>query len=53
MKAAVLHGPGYVQYDTVDDPKLKEKDDVILKVTSTAIVVLIFIFHMDRKDRIK
>lgn len=25
MKAAVIHGPGSVQYDTVDDPKLKEK----------------------------
>ncbi|WP_240345156.1 alcohol dehydrogenase catalytic domain-containing protein [Flavobacterium sp. CLA17] len=37
MKVAVIHGPGSVQYDTVDDPKLKEQDDIILKVTSTAI----------------
>jgi threonine dehydrogenase-like Zn-dependent dehydrogenase len=37
MKAAVIHGPGSVKYDTVDDPKLKEKDDIILRVTSTAI----------------
>ena len=37
MKAAVIHGPGSIQYDTVDDPRLKEKDDIILKVTSTAI----------------
>ncbi len=37
MKAAVIHGPGSVQYDTVDDPGLKEKDDIILKVTATAI----------------
>lgn len=37
MKAAVIHGPGSISYDTVDDPQLKEQDDVILKVTSTAI----------------
>lgn len=37
MKAAVIHGPGAVTYDTVDDPILKEQDDIILKVTSTAI----------------
>jgi threonine dehydrogenase-like Zn-dependent dehydrogenase len=37
MKAAVIHGPGKVTYDTVDDPKLKDKRDIILKVTATAI----------------
>src|SRR3954468_9464900 len=37
MKAAVIHGPGSIQYDTVDDPTIKEQDDIILKVTSTAI----------------
>lgn len=37
MKAAVIHGPGSIKYDTVDDPQLKESDDIILKVTSTAI----------------
>jgi threonine dehydrogenase-like Zn-dependent dehydrogenase len=37
MKAAVIHGIGSVQYDTVDDPKIKEQDDIILKVTATAI----------------
>ncbi|RZJ66292.1 MAG: glutathione-dependent formaldehyde dehydrogenase [Flavobacterium sp.] len=37
MKAAVIHGPGSIQYDTVDDPILKEQDDVIIRVTSTAI----------------
>ncbi|MBP1221770.1 zinc-dependent alcohol dehydrogenase [Flavobacterium sp. 1355] len=37
MKAAVIHGPGSIQYDTVDDPGLKAQDDIILKVTSTAI----------------
>jgi threonine dehydrogenase-like Zn-dependent dehydrogenase len=37
MKAAVIHGPGSVKYDTVDDPAIKEQDDIILKVTSTAI----------------
>lgn len=37
MKAAVIHGPRKVSYDTVDDPKLKSPDDIILKVTATAI----------------
>ncbi|MBD3582893.1 zinc-dependent alcohol dehydrogenase [Flavobacterium selenitireducens] len=37
MKAAVIHAPGSISYDTVDDPQLKEQDDIILKVTSTAI----------------
>lgn len=37
MKAAVIHGPGIIKYDTVDDPKLKDKRDIILKVTATAI----------------
>lgn len=37
MKAAVIHGPRNISYDTVDDPKLKDSTDVILKVTATAI----------------
>lgn len=37
MKAAVIHGPGKITYDTVDDPILKDERDIILKVTSTAI----------------
>jgi threonine dehydrogenase-like Zn-dependent dehydrogenase len=37
MKAAVIHGPRNISYDTVDDPKLKENRDIILKVTATAI----------------
>ena len=37
MKAAVIHGPGIIKYDTVDDPKLKDARDIILKVTATAI----------------
>ena len=37
MKAARIHGPGKVSYDTVDDPAIKEQSDVILKVTATAI----------------
>lgn len=37
MKAAVIHGPGAVTCDNVDDPKLLNDDDVILKVTATAI----------------
>jgi threonine dehydrogenase-like Zn-dependent dehydrogenase len=37
MKAAQIHGPGSVKYDTVDDPIIKDQRDVILKVTATAI----------------
>lgn len=37
MKAAVFHKPGKIQVDTVDDPKIENDRDVILKVTSTAI----------------
>jgi hypothetical protein len=37
MKAAVIHGPGKVTCDTVDDPILKDDRDMILKVTATAI----------------
>lgn len=37
MKAAVIHGPGKVTCDNVDDPKIKSATDVILKVTATAI----------------
>ena len=37
MKAARIHGPKSVTYDTVDDPIIKENRDVILKVTATAI----------------
>jgi threonine dehydrogenase-like Zn-dependent dehydrogenase len=37
MKAAVIHGPGTVTFDTVDDPQIKEQTDIVLKVTATAI----------------
>ena len=37
MKAAVFHKPGDISVDTVDDPRIEEPGDVILRVTSTAI----------------
>lgn len=37
MKAAVFHRPGEITVDTVEDPKIEEASDVILRVTSTAI----------------
>ncbi len=37
MKAAVIHGAGKITCDNVDDPKLEDAGDIILKVTSTAI----------------
>ncbi|MXV16726.1 zinc-dependent alcohol dehydrogenase [Hufsiella ginkgonis] len=37
MKAVVFHKPGDIRVDTVDDPRIEEPGDVILKVTATAI----------------
>jgi len=37
MKAAVIHGPGKVTCDQVEDPRLNAESDIILKVTATAI----------------
>lgn len=37
MKAAVIHGPGNISYDTVPDPTIQNDRDIILKVTATAI----------------
>lgn len=37
MRALTYHGSHEVQVDTVPDPVLKEADDIILKVTATAI----------------
>jgi S-(hydroxymethyl)glutathione dehydrogenase / alcohol dehydrogenase len=37
MKAAVFHKPGNISYDVVIDPAIEKPDDIILKVTSTAI----------------
>ena len=37
MKALVFHKMKDVRVETVPDPKIEEKNDVILKVTSTAI----------------
>ena len=37
MKAAVFHGPKNITCDVVDDPKIEEARDVVLKVTATAI----------------
>lgn len=37
MKAAVFHSPGKITCDTVEDPKIEDQQDVILKVTATAI----------------
>jgi len=37
MKAVVFHHPGKMSVDEVPDPKIEKPDDVVLKVTSTAI----------------
>ena len=37
MKAVVYHRPGHVEVNDVDDPKIQHPEDVILRVTSTAI----------------
>ena len=37
MKAAVIHGPGKITCDNVNDPIIEKDDDIVLKVTATAI----------------
>jgi S-(hydroxymethyl)glutathione dehydrogenase / alcohol dehydrogenase len=37
MKAVVFHKPGHVQIDTVPEPKIEDPEDILLRVTSTAI----------------
>src|SRR5215207_241208 len=37
MKAAVFHKIGDISVDNVDDPRIEEPDDIIVRVTSTAI----------------
>ncbi|MDR6515447.1 zinc-dependent alcohol dehydrogenase [Chryseobacterium camelliae] len=37
MKAAVFHAPGHITCDTIDDPQIQDANDIILKVSSTAI----------------
>lgn len=37
MKAAVFHKPGDISVDNVEDPKIEHPEDIILKVTTTAI----------------
>ena len=37
MKALVFHHPGKVQVDEVEDPKIEDPQDIILRVTTTAI----------------
>lgn len=37
MRALVFHKAKKVSVDTVDDPKIEKQDDIIVKVTSTAI----------------
>ncbi len=37
MKALTWHGQGDVRVDTHPDPKLEDPDDVVIKITSTAI----------------
>ena len=37
MRALTYHGPKDVRIDNVDDPTLQQDDDIILRVTATAI----------------
>ena len=37
MKAAVFHKIGDISVDNVDDPRIEKPDDIIVKVTATAI----------------
>ncbi len=37
MKAVTYQGPNRVQVSKVEDPKIEKKDDIVVKITSTAI----------------
>ena len=37
MKAVTFQGPKDIKVKNVDAPKIEEKDDILIKVTSTAI----------------
>lgn len=37
MRAIVYHGPRDIRFDTVPDPSLRDADDVVVRVTRTAI----------------
>ena len=37
MKAAVFHKVGDIRVDNVDDPSIEQDEDVVVRVTSTAI----------------
>jgi threonine dehydrogenase-like Zn-dependent dehydrogenase len=37
MKAVVYNGPGQISLDTVDDPKVEQDTDAIVRITSSAI----------------
>jgi S-(hydroxymethyl)glutathione dehydrogenase / alcohol dehydrogenase len=37
MRAVVFHKPGHVQVDTIAEPKIVNPEDILLRVTSTAI----------------
>ena len=37
MKAVVFHRPGHIQVDQVPDPTIERDEDIIVRVTSTAI----------------
>lgn len=37
MKAAVFHKIGDISVDNVEDPRIEHPEDIIVKVTSTAI----------------
>lgn len=44
MKALTYHGPHHVQVENVPDPGVEQADDIILRITATAICALTSIF---------
>ena len=37
MKALTYHGPHHVQVENVPDPGIEQADDIILRITATAV----------------
>lgn len=49
MKALTYHGPHHVQVENVPDPGVEQADDIILRITATAICVALTSIFIEAK----
>lgn len=53
MKSAVFHAPVTITCDTVDNPTIENKSDIILKLTSTAVCGIDLQIYSGRMPQLK